>query len=107
MYYHYLDNYQNYCIQRLLTQQFGGGITSVKIEQYLDNYSITFRVSKKYFGTIYPIKAILKDKNFKKRYDVEEIINYFQIKSRFYRNRDVCETFKKLKFNPNVYILAL
>lgn len=107
MYYHYLDGYQNYCVQRLLTQEFGGGNAAVKVEKYFDNYSICFRASKKYFGTIYPIRAILKDRSFKKRYNVEEIINFYQVRNRFYKNKDVCETCKKLKFYPNVYILAL
>lgn len=107
MIYHYLNEYQNYCVQRLLTEEFGGGNTSVKVEKYLDNFSITFRVSKKYFGSIYPIKSILKDKDFKKQYNIEEIINYYRIRNRFYKNNDVCETCKKLKFYPNVYLLAL
>ena len=103
---HNLDEYQNHVLHELWYNQFDGR-SFVKVEEYLDNYSITFKVSPKYFGTIYPMRTILKDKQFKKFYNINEIIDYFRVRNKLYRNRDVCNTCKKLKFYPNVYLLAL
>ena len=46
-------------------------------------------------------------KQIQEYYDTEEVINYFRVRKRLYRNRCICGSCKKLKFFPNVYLLAL
>ena len=101
-----MDEYQNYVMDKLWNSQFGG-MAKVNILEYNGNYAISFKTNKNYFGTIYPMRALIKDKTFKKSYDIDEIVNYFRCKNKLYKNIDVCNTCKKLKLYPNVYLLAL
>ena len=103
---HRLNEYQNHVLEQLWHEQLGG-CSHVFVEPYMDNFAITFQRSPRYFGSIYPMRAVLKDRRFKKSYNPEEVVNYFRVRNRLFRNRDVCSTCKKLKFYPNVYLLAL
>lgn len=101
-----LDEFQKTLYLQLCWTVFGG-ISAVQCHQYEGSMSINFVLSKDYFGTFYPLRAVMKDKGFTRIYDVEKIINMYPGYRRFHINKDVCESCKKIKYYPNVYLLTL
>ena len=106
MIYHNMDEYQNYLFDQLWNRQFGG-LAKVTVREFLGSYAISFHAKKNYFGTIYPMRCLLKIRAFRKQFDADELVKYFRCGNRFFNNYDVCPSCRKLKFYPNVYLLTM
>lgn len=87
----------------LVSKRFGiGDIICKKIngKPYID-----FRFDNKYFGCIYPFNIVFYYDEIKKKNEIENLINYNY--GTVTKNDDVCNTCKKLKFYPDIFLMTL
>ena len=106
MIYQDINEYLYTMYTELTTDKFSK--SDVLIKKYYNNYFIDFKFSKKYYGGIYPMSEVKRDKEFCKKYDILYLINFdIVFKKKIVKNFDVCESCKKIKFYPNIFLMTL
>lgn len=106
MIYQDINEYLYVMYKELITEKFS--TSDVILKKYYNNYFIDFKFSKKYYGGIYPMSEVKRDKDFCKKYDILYLINIdIAFKKKIVKNFDVCENCKKIKFYPNIFLMTL